>query len=236
MTRYRQTLLGVLWAVAQPLGYTVVFWIGFGDSSAASSGSIAYPLFTFIGSAVWLYFSKSVLGAASSVVLNAKLITQIAFPRLVIPLAIVIANGLDLLCALTVAAVLCAVTGHVPTLLGLVSVTALVLMTALLAFGLGSLFGAIHVRYRDVGYALTFAMQLWFFLSPVIYSTETMPRVMLFNPMTGILEGFRNALCGGSLNTLNSGPIFVSLFFTVASVVIGIRYFRAFERDFSDVI
>ncbi len=229
--RYRNTVLGIGWAVIQPMSYAAVFWYCFypkaGDSNFIHS---------FIGSAVWLYFSKSVLGASASLVLNSKLIGQVRFPRLVIPLGLVIAGLLDFSIAL-ILILLVSATAISVSWANLWAIPGLIALTLVMTYGLGAWLGALHVRFRDVGYALSFAMQLLLFLSPVIYPLSAAPphlkRWAYLNPLTGIIEGFRSGFTGDPWNYPALG---VSIAFTIVCAVSGTWYFRRLESDFSDLV
>lgn len=229
--RYRQTWLGTGWALAQPVALTLVFWITF---HAGQHQTLPHALPTLLGSVAWLYFSKTVLGASSSIVVHGKLITRVCFPRLVIPLAIVIAGLLDLGIGIFFGVLLAIVFGYLPGIWSLLALGGATLLTATLAYGLGTFFGALHVRYRDVGYALTFVMQLWFLLTPLLYlPAENHPLWMELNPLTGIFRIFRTALFSTEWDPMS---ISISLLWAFASAIIGTLTFRATEDQFADVI
>ena len=235
VTRYRQTWLGATWAIVQPAGYMGVFWLCL--TGYSKTAIVPYPLFSFIGSVVWLYFSKAVLGASASVVLNSRLVTQVYFPRLVIPLSIVIAGMVDLWLGLIASLVIAMAMGFVPQPASILFLCGLVLTLSTLAFGIGALLGALHVKYRDVGYALNFFMQLWFFLSPVMYlppnETQASRVLSALNPISGLLFAFRSVICGGSHDC---GLLGISIMWSVVFVVGGTMYFRRVEHEFADIV
>ncbi len=234
--RYRQTFFGVAWAVLQPLILMTVFTVILGLLGRVSSDGHPYPLFFYAGLLPWTLFAQGFLGASNSLVDNANILTKVYFPRLLLPAGSVASFILDFLLALLVLIGLSLVLGEVPPLT-VVWIVPLTGLTLLFALGLGNLFAALNVRYRDVRYALPFLVQLWLFASPVIYPASLVPdewrTLYALNPMVGAIEGFRWAFLGGELPALE---IAVSTISAIVIYFIGVAYFRRVERNFAEVV
>lgn len=234
--RYKQTVLGVGWAVLQPLASVIVFTILFGRLAGLPSDGVPYPVFMMAALLPWQLFSNAFSAAANSVTGNAAVISKVYFPRLIIPLAGVAATLVDFAISLALLFVLM-VWYAVPvsrTIVFLPLFTGAALLTAL-AVGLWA--AALNVKYRDVRYLLPYLLQLWLFVSPVLYSVSMIPErwqaVYGLNPMVGPIQGFRWALFGGeSPWTL----MILSVSVTLVLLVGGLFYFRRAEDEFSDVI
>jgi lipopolysaccharide transport system permease protein len=237
--RYKQTALGIAWAVLQPLMYMVVFTLFFGRLAGLYAEGKPYALLALSGSVIWLFFANSVTLAANSLVGSAALITKVYFPRLLVPLAPVIAGLVDLALALGVLVAVMAGYAFVPGLgEHYLFVLPFVVLALATATGVGSLLAAVNVRFRDVRYVVPFLMQLWLFASPVVYSAQLLPdswRTLYYlNPMAGVVEGFRWSALGGArpdelavgLSTLSAAILLVG----------GILYFRRMERQFADIV
>ncbi len=234
--RYKQTALGVVWVLLQPLLAMGIFSIVFGSRGLTTAG-VPYSLFVVSGLVPWFYFSNATSGASGSIVSNTQLISKVYFPRLAIPLAAIVANLVDLSIGLLLELVLLLVFG-VPLGLHLLAIPVLVALIILTALGVSVWLSALDVQYRDVRYAVPFLMQVWLFGSPVIYSVSDVPErwrpLLALNPMTGVIEGFRWALLG------TGDPPLAALAGSIAIVVVlvstGLLYFRRMERTFADVI
>jgi lipopolysaccharide transport system permease protein len=241
--RYKQTIFGAAWAILQPLAAAVVFTIFFGRLAGMPSDGLPYPLFAYAGLLVWTFFAQGLSQASASVVGSANLITKVYFPRLIIPLASVLSGLLDMAVATPILVVMMAYFRVWPG--ASIVVAPLVLVVALLAVtGVGLWLSALNVEYRDVRFVVPFLVQLWLFLTPVIYpASVVVPRlerlgvpgwVLGINPMAGVVEGFRWAV-------LSRGAAPVSLMAASAVVAIGLcvsgaLYFRSIEREFADVV
>jgi len=234
--RYKQTALGVAWALLQPLLAMMVFTLVFGRLARVPSEGIPYPLFSYAGLLPWTFFANAVTSSGASVVGSAQLITKVYFPRLIIPGAAVAAAMVDFGIALVFLLGLMVAYG-VHFSWSLCAVPALVLLTLVLALGVGAWVSAMTVRYRDFRYALPFAMQLWLFVTPVIYPTSMVPRgwqfLLKLNPLTGIVEGYRAALFGGAADGIG---LAMAAMVSTAALWIGAKTFRRMERTFADVI
>lgn len=235
--RYKQTALGVAWAVIQPFLTMVVFSVFFGRLAGMPSDGVPYPVFTYCALLPWQFFSFSFTQASNSVVTNQALITKVYFPRLVMPLASIGVGLLDFSIACAVLVAMMAYYGLTP---GLAALTAPLWMAlaVLTALGVGLWLSALNVRYRDVRYALPFLTQTWLFATPVAYSSSIVPEswrsLYALNPMVGVVDGFRWALLG-----TNEPPGLAALVsFGAVSVLLftGLLYFRRTERTFADTL
>jgi lipopolysaccharide transport system permease protein len=235
--RYAQTAIGVAWAVLQPLDLMVVFTVFFGNLANIPSEGVPYPIFSFAALLPWQLFARSLTEAASSLVKDQQLISRVYFPRLLIPVAPILAAVVDFLVASVLLVGLMAFYGISPgwSILWLPLFCVILMVTAL---GAGLWLSALNVEYRDVSHALPFLNQLWLFLTPVVYPSSLVPErwswIYGLNPMTGVVEGFRWALLGvGPGPSLRLGGAIVvalGLFLT------GIAWFRSREGRFADVV
>jgi lipopolysaccharide transport system permease protein len=236
--RYKQTVLGAAWAIIQPLFTMIVFTLFFGKLAGleAKTGGIPYSIFAYAGLLPWMFFSNAVTNSGNSLVGSANLITKVYFPRMIIPAASVGAGLVDFAIAFVILFVLMAYYG-VALSVTIVILPVLVLLTTLLAIAVGMWFSALNVKYRDIRYALPFVIQLWMFVSPVIYPPSLVPeryRWLLFcNPLTGIIDGYRSALFGQSFDWLAIG---ISAAIILALLIYSAYNFRRMERTFADVV
>ncbi|MDX1616044.1 MAG: ABC transporter permease [Candidatus Promineifilaceae bacterium] len=239
--RYKQTLLGVLWIVLQPLISMAVFTVLFGYLMQVPSGDVPYPVFVYAGLLPWNYFASALTRASTGLVNNAHLITKVYFPRLIIPLASVTSSLLDFAISLGVYMVLMVAFGVSPAPTS-VYLPGFLLLAVVTALGFGLWLGAFNVRYRDVNYVVPYLIQLWLYLTPVIYPVTFIPEqfrwILALNPMTGVVEGFRWAVLGPQLSDAQppSELFLVSLIIAVLVLVSGAIYFRRTERTFADII
>ncbi len=239
LVRYKQAVLGVAWAALQPFLTMVVFTLVFNRALGVESpdARIPYTVFSLTGLLPWQFFAGALSRSGVSLVGNASLITKVYFPRLVIPLSAVLAGLVDFLISFVVLLILMAIYGIVPTWqMAFVPLFVLVAITTALAVSLW--LSALNVLYRDVQYVIPFLVQLWMFVSPVIYATEDIPAGPLrvafaLNPMTGVIGGFRWALLG---QQFPGTYIWVSMATVVLLLVGGAFYFRRMERVFADVV
>jgi lipopolysaccharide transport system permease protein len=235
--RYRQTAFGALWAVIQPLMLMVVFTLFLGRVNGIGPTGVAYPVFAFTALVPWTLFAQSIIGSSSSLVDASNLIQKVYFPRLLLPIAAVGSYLIDFAIALVVLGMLMVYFGAVPGIsaLWIVPLTGLALGAAA---AVGIWLSAINVRYRDVRYAVPFVVQVWLFASPVAYSANLVPTewraIYEFNPMAGVIEGFRWALLGQTAPPL--AAVGISTAVTGILLIGGLAYFRRVERTFADVI
>jgi lipopolysaccharide transport system permease protein len=234
--RYKQTLLGAAWAVLQPLITMIIFTYFFGKLARVPTDGVPYPIFFYTGLLLWTYFSNAVMSGANSLVGNTNLITKVYFPRLVIPASAVGAGLIDFAIA-SVLLIFLLIYYNFPINWGYLMLMPLVALTTLLALGISVWLAALNVRYRDVRYALPFLIQIWMFLSPIIYPSTLVPQqwrwVMSINPLAGIIEGFRASLLGREFHWLALG---YSAVFTFALLIYASYTFRRMERYFAEII
>lgn len=235
--RYKQTVLGVLWAVIQPLMTMVVFSIFFGKLGKMPSDGIPYPIFSFAALVPWTLFSNGLTQATTSLVSSSNLIKKVYFPRLIIPAAAVLAGVVDFVIALAVLLAMMAFYGIAPTA-NVVWLPFFLLMTVMSALAVSIWLSAFNVKYRDIKYILPFVTQIWLFLTPIAYSasmlSEPWRTIYSLNPMVGVVEGFRWALLGA--DTPPGIPAAASTLACFAILIVGAFYFRRVERGFADII
>ena len=235
--RYKQTALGMGWAIVQPFLTMVVFTIFFGTLARIPSDGVPYPVFSFCALVPWQLFAFSLTESSNSVVANQRLITKVYFPRLLLPLAPIGVGLVDFLVAVVVLIAMAAFYGITPTLATLtIPLWAMLAVTTALAVGLW--LAALNVHYRDVRYVIPFLIQLWLFATPVAYPTTLVPEawrpIYALNPMVGVVDGFRWALVGRTEPPLVTAAVSA---LTVATLLSGgIFYFRRMERTFADVV
>jgi lipopolysaccharide transport system permease protein len=235
--RYKQTALGVAWAILQPLMAMLLFTIVFGRIAQLPSDGVPYPLFTLAALLPWQLFSASLSGAAASVVGGGGLLTKVYFPRLILPIAASLAPLVDFAISLVVLAALMAYYHVMPTP-AIVTLPAFLLLALVAAIGVGLWFAALNVRFRDVQYVMPFLIQLWLFASPVAYSASMIHSplaraVYALNPMAGVIQGFRWALLG---STAPFDFIWPSVAVAAVLLVSGVIFFKRMENTFADVI
>lgn len=234
--RYKQTALGVAWAIIQPLFTMLIFTLFFGRLAGVPSDNVPYPVFAYAGLLPWTFFANAVSSSGNSLVGSANLITKVYFPRMIIPAAAVGAGLVDLGIAFVVLVPLMFYYG-VTISWSILMLPVLVMLTALLALGVGMWLSALNVKYRDVRFALPFLVQLWMFVSPVIYPTSFLPQrwrlLFAVNPMTGIIEGFRSALFGHAFNWT---ALAVATTIALAVLVYASFSFRRMEKSFADIV
>ena len=234
--RYRQTILGVGWAVLQPLITVLVFGLVFGRLAKVPSNGLPYALYAYAALLPWTLFAGSVTRAANSLVSNASLLSKTYFPRLLLPIGSLVINLVDFAISLVVFAGLMAWYGVAPR--PMAALLPLFLIYAVVAsLAVGIWLSALNVRYRDVQFALPFLVQIGLFISPVVYPASLVPasfRILYdLNPMTLVIQGFRWGLLG---DTAPSGSMFTSIPVVIALLVLGLFYFRRTERYFADII
>ena len=236
--RYRQTVLGIAWSVLQPVLTMIVFTIVFGRIANLPSGGVPYPLLVLAALIPWQFFTNSLSACSASLVSNSNMITKIYFPRLALPTSSIIVCFVDLLIAAAVLLVLMAGYQVWPTLRFLALIPLTVLATGA-ALGAGLWFAALNVKYRDFRYLLPFVVQLGTYVSPVGFSSSLVPGdlrlVYSLNPMVGVIDGFRWAILGEDAVFYLPGFL-LSIGLAAVLLALGLRYFRATERSFADVI
>jgi lipopolysaccharide transport system permease protein len=239
--RYKQTALGMFWIVLQPVVSMVVFSVLFGALLKVPSGGVPYPIFAYVALLPWNYFASSLNRSSTNLVGSAQIITKVYFPRLIIPISAVLSGLIDFAIAFLVLIGLMIYYRVAPTP-GVVLLPGFLLLAMLTALGFGLWLSALNVRFRDVNYLIPFLVQIWMYLTPVIYGATLIPEQFRFllalNPMTGVVVGFRWALLGSQLTDAQApGPLFVaSVIITLAVLVTGAVFFRTTERTFADIV
>ena len=235
--RYKQTVLGIAWAVLQPLFTMVIFSLFFGRLAKVPSDGLPYPIFSYTGLIPWMFFANGINLSTNSLVSGGGLIKKVYFPRLIVPTASVVAGLVDFLPAFAVLIGMMLYFDIYPTA-QMFWIPAFLLLALVTSLGVGMWLSAMNVRFRDVRYAVPFLVQSWLFATPIAYPSSLLPEpwkaVYAINPMVGVVEGFRWAL----LNTDSApGPmILISSAAALALLVSGAFYFRRMERTFADVV
>jgi lipopolysaccharide transport system permease protein len=235
--RYKQTVLGIAWAVLQPLAAMVIFTIFLGRLAKIPSDGIPYPIFVYAGLVPWTFFANAITASGNSMLENERLITKVYFPRLAVPIGAVGAGLMD-------------VTLSFLLLMGMMiyydfawnvkmlMIPPLVLVTAVTAVGVGTFLCALNVAYRDFRYVMGFLAQLWMFATPVVWPASLAPEkwrwLLAINPMTGLIEGFRSATLGHQ--PLDWRSLGISSLVGLICFLLGASYFRRIERTFADII
>ena len=236
-TRYAQSILGVGWAVIQPLFTMIVFTIVFGNLAQISSDGVPYAIFSYTALVPWTYFSSALSAATSSLINASGMISKVYFPRLVIPLAPVLGKLVDFAIAMLILFALMLWFGFFPTIWTL-TLPLLILLMMLTAAGLGMWLTALAVQYRDINYAMGFVIQLLMYAAPVVYPASNVPaqyRLLYgLNPMVGVIEGFRSALL--ATNPMPWDFLLVGTLTALVIAISGALYFRRMERVFADVV
>lgn len=234
--RYRQTGLGITWAVLQPLLMMLVFTLFLGHLAHIPSGGRPYAVFALAGLVPWTYFANSLTVGADSLVNNSALVSKIYFPRIFIPSGVVMAGLIDLGVGFVVLIVFVLAYG-VPLTVTVLAVPLFIGLAVAAALGVTSGLAAINVRYRDVRYAVPFVVQLWLFATPVAYPAtllgEPWRTILSLNPMVGVIDGFRWAVLGLSPHW---GQIAISGASSLSLLALGLAYFSRVERHFADIV
>ncbi len=234
--RYKQTVIGALWAVLQPVTTMIVFSIFFGALIKVPSEGIPYPIFVYAGLLPWTFFANVVRFSATSVIEDEKLITKVYFPRLIIPSSVVGVELIDFFVAFIIFVLMMIYYG-VSFSATLLAIPLLLLLMIFSALGVGLILSALSVAYRDFRYVVPFLIQLWMYISPVVYPVSLVPEkwhwLLALNPMTGIIDGFRSAF----LHTpFNLSTLAISATVSIALLIGGTLYFKQLERRFADLI
>lgn len=235
--RYKQAVLGISWAVLQPLLTTLIFTVIFGILLKTPSQDLPYPLFSMSALLPWQLFSTALQRSSVSLVGNANLLTKIYFPRLAIPLSSVFAALVDFAVSFVVLLLVMAYYQYWPgwNILWLFPIVMLALLTAL---SVGLWLSALNVQYRDIQHMVPFLIQVWMYASPIVYPIETIPEGVWrslygLNPMVGVIQGFRWALLGGTPPDIT---MLISILVVVVLLISGLYYFRRMEKTFADVV
>lgn len=236
--RYKQTVMGIAWAVFQPLFTMIIFTVFFGNLAKIPSDGVPYPIFVYSGLLFWTYFSSSLTNASNCMVENESIIKKIYFPRLLLSISATVTPIIDFCFALVVFFGLMAVFRFMPNLWGLLAIPVLLFISMVTASGVGLFLASVNVKYRDVRYILPFFIQILMFVTPVIYPVSIIPEsykwIAFLNPMTGVINSARILILGNGV--IDWFGIYVSSIAAVLYFVLGVAYFRKTERFFADII
>ena len=236
--KYKQAALGVLWAVLQPLLTMAVFSLLFGRLAKMPSDGIPYTIFVFTGLLPWNYFSGALSSSGNSLIASSNLISKVYFPRLIIPASASLAGLLDFLISSIILIGMMFFYHFTPSAIGIILIPILLFLIFIVAVGCGLWLSALNVEYRDFQYIIPFLIQLWMFVTPVIYPVTMIPPkyrwILALNPMGGIIEAFRASVLGHQ--PVNWSLLAISSVIAALVFISGLLYFRKVERSFADVI
>jgi lipopolysaccharide transport system permease protein len=234
--RYKQSVLGAAWAVIRPFTAMVVFSVVFGQLAKMPSEGYPYPVFVYAALLPWTFFSGAISSSGQSVVGSSNLISKVYFPRLIIPLASAGAGLVDLLISTGILLLMMLWYG-VGWSWNLLAAPLLLMAVVFSALGVGTLLAALTVSYRDFTHITPFLLQIWMYITPVVFPVSLVPQrwqwLLYLNPMTGLVEGFRAAFLG---KPFDIGGLLISFAIAVAMFAIGVAYFERVERRFADII
>jgi lipopolysaccharide transport system permease protein len=238
LVRYKQTVVGVVWALIRPFVAMVVFTVILGKLAKLPSGGVPYPILVFCGLLPWQLFSSSFAESSNSIIANGSLIAKIYFPRLIVPAASVVVGFLDFLISFSFLGILLMWYRFLPDW-RVFAIPVFVLIAAVMSFGVGLLIAALTVKYRDFRFVVPFIVQFGLYITPVGFSSEIVPEnwrlLYSLNPLVGVIDGFRWAVLRGR-TPLNLPGLFVSMAVVGGLLLLGVWYFRKTERTFADVI
>ena len=236
--QYKQTIMGVLWAVIRPLLTMMIFVVVFGKIAKLPSEGVPYPVFVFAAMLPWTFFATAFASSGNSLIGNASLISKVYFPRLIIPAASIIVAVVDFLISFTILIALMFWYSYFPTW-HMLTLPLFLLLGFFAAFGLGLFIASLNVKYRDFKFIIPFVAQLGLFVSPVAFSTTLVPEkyqlLYYMNPMVAVIDGFRWAISGGQ-TAFNMTEVIVSVVIVSLLCLWGTIYFRKTEKTFADVI
>jgi lipopolysaccharide transport system permease protein len=234
--RYKQTVLGIVWALLQPLANMLLFTLVFGRLAQLPSDGFPYPIFVFAGLLPWTFFANSIASSAESIVGASTLITKVYFPRIIIPLASVCTALVDFAIAFVILLMLMLFYG-VGWSINLLLAPVLIVTLGFTALGVGTMLAALNVSYRDFRYLVPFGIQFWMFASPIVYPSSMIPEkwqwLYHINPVAGIVDGFRSVFLGGPFDWI---ALSTSMLASIVIFLVGVMMFERAERRFADVI
>jgi len=237
--RYKQTVIGILWAIIRPLLTMIIFTVIFSKlAKLPSDGNAPYPIMVFAGMLPWQFFSSAVSEASNSLLNNTQLITKVYFPRIIMPISSVVTSFIDFLVSFVILAFLMAIYHFIPSW-HIIFLPIFLLIAFLAAAGMGLYITALNVKYRDFRFIVPFIVQFGLYISPVGFSSSVVPEkyrlLYSLNPMVGVIDGFRWAILGGK-SVLNPFNFLMSLIMVVFFLALGIYQFRKMEKKFADII
>ncbi len=240
--RYKQTTLGVIWAIFQPFITMIVFTFIFNRVATINSGdNTPYPIFLYVGLLFWQYFSNTLTNASNSMITNASLIQKIYFPRLIIPATSATTGLIDLAISTLILAGMMIFYGIMPNLIGIIIIPLLLFIAVLSSLGMGLFLASLNIKYRDIRFALPFFIQILMYVTPVIYPVKmldnypfTRDLMLWLNPISGVITNARSGILGqGSVDFEILG---ISFFVSIIYFVSGLYYFRSTEKYFADIV
>ncbi len=235
--RYKQTMIGVAWAIFQPFITMVVFSVFFGGLAKMPSDGVPYPIFVYVGLLFWQFFSSALADTSNALLSNQAIITKVYFPRLILPISSVATKFIDFLIASIILVGLMFYYGYMPHISGLWILPLLLLITFMASIGMGLVLASINVKYRDVRYVLPFFIQIMLFLTPVIYPASIAgkySKILALNPMMGVIQNARASLLGTA--PINWFLILISFVATFIIMILGVYVFKKTERYFADIV
>ncbi len=236
--RYKQTIIGLLWAIIRPLLTMIIFVVVFGKIAKLPSEGIPYPIFVFAALLPWTFFANAFADASNSLISNSNLISKVYFPRLIIPAASVIVSAVDFMISFIILLALMAWYHYLPSWY-LLTLPLFLLLGFFASLGAGLFVASLNVKYRDFRFIIPFIVQLGLYISPVGFSSTIVPeQYQLFyylNPMVAVIDGFRWAISGGN-TAFNTTELSLSISVITLFFLVGVIYFRKIEKTFVDVI
>lgn len=240
--RYKQTVLGVLWAIIQPVITMVIFTFIFNRVAKIESGDgTPYPIFLYVGLLLWQYFSGTLTNASNSMVANSGIIQKVYFPRLIIPAATAVTGLVDLAVASVILIGMMVHYGYYPHLTGVLILPLLLMIAVLASLGMGMFLASVNIKFRDVRYALPFVIQIMMYVTPVIYPVSMLDKhrviktlMLWLNPISGVISNARAGLLGTA--PVDWSVVGISAGTSILFFVFGLYYFRATERYFADIV
>jgi len=236
--RYKQTIIGVLWAVIRPLLTMIIFVVVFGKIAKLPSEGVPYPIFVFAAMLPWTFFATAFANASNSLITNSSLISKVYFPRLIIPAASVIVAAIDFMISFAILVALMIYYHYMPDW-QIITLPLFLLLGFFCALGTGLLVASLNVKYRDFRVVIPFIVQLGLYISPVGFSSTIVPEqyqlLYYLNPMVAVIDGFRWAISGGQ-TAFNSTELRLSVSVVLLVCLAGVRHFRKTEKTFADVI
>ena len=237
LAQYKQTVFGIAWALAKPISQALIYTLIFSKVANFSSSGLPYTIFTFCGIVAWGFFSMTLTSSTGSVIMNTNLITKVYFPRIIVPISSLGRGGLDFVISLLILIVMMIGYSISPDW-SIIFFPLFLILGLTITLGIGFIFSAIAVKYRDLAQALPFMVQLWFWVTPVAYGLENIPPkltwIFYINPMTWIIQGFRWSLLG--VGEMNWFRILITGLFSIFILLSGIIYFNRTESKFADII
>ena len=235
--RYKQTAIGILWALFQPFMTMVVFTIFFGNFAKMPSDGIPYPIFVYTGLLIWQFFSASLTDVSNCLISNKNIITKVYFPRIILPISSTVTKFVDFFIASIILVGMMIYYQYAPNLIGLLIIPLLLLITFMASVGGGLFLASINVKYRDVRYVLPFFISMMMFLTPVIYPASITGKyswLLALNPMTGVIKAARAALLGNA--PINWTLLAISGATCLIILLVGFYFFKKTERYFADIV